>query len=304
MEAIHEIAHRYIDMGFAPVPVEFKSKVCRLPKWPKLKLKHEDVSGIFCDLPCNIGIVLGQLSEGLIDIDLDREEAIALAPYMLPATGMIFGRKSKPQSHWLYKGKNTGKSLSFADAEGRMRVELRANGSMTVFPGSVHQSGEEVRFDNDAEPLEIEYDQLALSAKHLAAASLIYPHWQEGQRHKLALALSGTLLAGGISREDAARFFDALIRAKGDAEGQDRYSCLDSTARRLAAGEAVAGKKELANIIGERPASQFCEWLDLTTGARGEVSERSASIIRSINVQPAPESDTANAERFYCPIPP
>jgi len=43
-----------------------------------------------------------RLSAGLVDVDLDCEEAIELAPLYLPETGAIFGRKSAPKSHWLY----------------------------------------------------------------------------------------------------------------------------------------------------------------------------------------------------------
>jgi hypothetical protein len=79
-----------------------------------------------------------------------------------------------------------------------MIVELRAKGCMTVFPGSVHKSGEEVRFDQEGEPAETEFGQLASSVRHLAAASLLLRHWKQGQRHKLALTLSGTLLGGDM----------------------------------------------------------------------------------------------------------
>src|ERR1700720_664112 len=101
MARIHEFAHQYVDWGFAPVPVEFKSKTCKINEWQKLKLSHEEVPDFFCGLPCNIGVVLGELSGGLVDFDLDCPESIALAPYMLPPTGMIFGRESRPTSHWI-----------------------------------------------------------------------------------------------------------------------------------------------------------------------------------------------------------
>jgi hypothetical protein len=40
----------------------------------------------------NIGLNLGEASGGLVAIDLDKEEAVQLAPDFLPATGMKFGR--------------------------------------------------------------------------------------------------------------------------------------------------------------------------------------------------------------------
>ena len=87
MQALHDWAHRYIDWGFAPVPVQFKGKACKIKNWPDLRSSHDDVAELF-QPPCNIGIVLGAPSGGLVDIDLDTSEAIALAPLILPRTGM------------------------------------------------------------------------------------------------------------------------------------------------------------------------------------------------------------------------
>ena len=50
----------------------------------------------------NYGVVLGDASSGLVDIDLDCDLARKLAPYFLPPTGWIFGRSGAPRSHYLY----------------------------------------------------------------------------------------------------------------------------------------------------------------------------------------------------------
>jgi hypothetical protein len=61
----------------------------------------------------NVGIVLGESSGWLVDIDLDCEESIVLARKFLPET-MTFGRDSAMNSHWLYiaKGASTEKFTS------------------------------------------------------------------------------------------------------------------------------------------------------------------------------------------------
>jgi hypothetical protein len=41
-------------------------------------------------------------SGGLTDIDLDCREAVTIGPMLLPASNNVFGRASKPCSHWLY----------------------------------------------------------------------------------------------------------------------------------------------------------------------------------------------------------
>ena len=50
----------------------------------------------------NIGVLLGEPSGWLIDVDLDCDEAVALAPKFLPPTGATSGRPGKPASHWWY----------------------------------------------------------------------------------------------------------------------------------------------------------------------------------------------------------
>jgi putative DNA primase/helicase len=289
-------AHEYLDRGFAPVPVEFRSKACRIKDWPNLRLDHEGIEELF-QPPCNVGIALGGASGGLVDVDLDCQEAIALAPHMLPPTGMIFERESKPASHWIYKAPDPGKSLKLADPNGGMLVELRAKGCMTVFPGSVHESGEEIRFVQDGDPAEIEFGQLASSVRHLAAASLLLRHWKEGNRHHLALTLSGTLLGGDMSEENARRLLTALVTAAHDGEDEDRLKCLSDTARKLKAGEPIAGRKDLSKVIGEEAANSACEWLDLTT-ARRDLVRGHLGALTSAYGGPASESDLANAKRF------
>src|SRR5262249_38383856 len=50
----------------------------------------------------NVGVRLGASSGGLVDVDLDCPEALALVDIYLPATNAVFGRASKPRSHYLY----------------------------------------------------------------------------------------------------------------------------------------------------------------------------------------------------------
>lgn len=309
MEHLHTLVLDYLERGFAPIPVEFKRKECKINGWQNLKLTAEEVQRFF-ELPCNVGVVLGDASGGLVDIDLDCQAAIDLAPHILPSTGMVFGRASRPRSHWIYKASNIGKKQSFAHPEHGMLVELRANGCMTVFPGSVHESGEEIVFDMNDSPAEMDFDQLQAYGRQLGAASLILPHWEKGNRHNLSLAVSGTLLKGGFTEDNAHRFIEAMVRAADDDEGEDRHQCISSTAAKMKAGQPITGKKDLADVVGEKSADRFCEW----SGLGGE-SERIPSAAKAGDLAqafggPAPQSDVANAERFaahhgdkaaYCP---
>ena len=96
-----DIARGYLRRGWCPIPVQFKSKKPNTPDWQHMRLREDDLEGVFSG-KINIGVVLGPPSNGLTDVDLDCREAIAIAPFMLPRTGAIFGRHSAPASHWLY----------------------------------------------------------------------------------------------------------------------------------------------------------------------------------------------------------
>jgi hypothetical protein len=82
----------------------------------------------------NVGIVLGTPSGNLTDIDLDHPAAIIAAPYLLPETGAIFGRASKRSSHREYRTEEAGRTIQLRGSDGRMIVELRANGAQTMVP--------------------------------------------------------------------------------------------------------------------------------------------------------------------------
>src|SRR5581483_11111542 len=124
----------------------------------------------YFDRTCNIGVILTNV---FVDLDLDCLEAIDLAPEVLPVTTAIFGRESKRESHWLYTVKGDITTAKFVDPlNGKMLLELRANGLQTVFPGSIHPSGEPVEWDDHREPSIVEGAWLLKSIKLLAALSL------------------------------------------------------------------------------------------------------------------------------------
>ena len=117
--------------------------------WQKTRESHPDALNPTGN--CNIGVVLGDASGGLVDVDIDRASALPLADFFLPTTSMVFGRKSKPRSHRVFRCAQAGRNKKWQDSAGVI-VELRANGGQTMFPPSVHPSGEQVEFDKADAP--------------------------------------------------------------------------------------------------------------------------------------------------------
>src|SRR5262249_6349431 len=137
----------------------------------------------------NVAVQLGAVSGGLADVDLDCTEAIGFAPEFLPSTGAVFGRRSRPCSHQLYVSDlhQTEKAAVISYAEftagraGQMLIELRigANGKGTtsVFPPSMHETGETVQWAHDGDPAHVDGADLKRTVVQLAVACLLKRHY-------------------------------------------------------------------------------------------------------------------------------
>ncbi|MCC7419537.1 MAG: bifunctional DNA primase/polymerase, partial [Planctomycetaceae bacterium] len=173
-----ELAKRYRARGWAPVPIPPRSKNPGFQGWQHFRLDDRNLVR-FCGGEKNIGILLGEPSGGLCDIDLDHPKAVELAPKFLPPTPAVFGRSGKPRSHYVYriagptktlKRERPGKDLPKHE---KMIVEMRWTGCQTVFPGSIHESGERIEWvDPNAEPAEVPAQTMRAAVHALADAVL------------------------------------------------------------------------------------------------------------------------------------
>ncbi len=178
---VREAAELYLSRGWRPVPVPHGQKAPAFKGWPDFQVDIDALIVAFPE-PSNIGVILGGVSGGLVDIDLDCPEAVELAPAFLPDT-WTFGRPSKPRSHWLYVvpgGATTRKFLDVPDTgnECQTLLELRAGPRLqTVFPPSAHPSGELIRWSDDCDateaPLALELETLTAHLEGLAVATLL-----------------------------------------------------------------------------------------------------------------------------------
>ena len=143
--------------GSPRFPSPYGSKAPVLPRWQEFRVTEDQIDSLFDG---NIGLLLGAPSSGLIDVDLDSDAAVALAPNFLPPTGMIHGRTCKPRSHWWYKVDSPKPTKQFKTPSGASLAEVRGTGGQTVVPPSVHPSGETIAWDQPGEPAEIPADDL------------------------------------------------------------------------------------------------------------------------------------------------
>lgn len=136
-----DAAREYVRRGWCVVPIPFKQKRPVIKGWEQLRLTDADLAEYF-DQPANIGLILGEPSSGLVDVDLDCVEARAIASKYLPTTKAKTGRAGAADSHWWYIATDA-KTVQHRDPVTRqMIVELRSTGGQTVVGPSIHPTGQ------------------------------------------------------------------------------------------------------------------------------------------------------------------
>lgn len=263
-----EIAQTYIARGCSVIPIPTKRKCPVLKGWTGLRLTVGDVASHFERNPMNIGVLLGEASCELVDVDLDCPEACDIAPAILPGTNSVFGRQSKPTSHYLYRCPIS--SQRFKDPEtGEMLLEIRSTGHQTIFPGSIHPSGEAVEWYEDGPVADIEPLALLRAASQLAAASLLARHFpKEGGRHDAQLTVCAFLIRSGWSEEKTAAFVSSVVGANGgEADYEKRLSTAQDAVRRRSDGQSIRGWTAFCELFGEKVAQRASEWLGLASSS-------------------------------------
>ena len=169
-----DVACQYIRRGWAPVPIPAGQKKPVIKGWPTLRIAEADVPRHFRERD-NIGLILGEPSGWLVDVDLDCPEARELAPTYLPTTEAVTGRSGAPASHRWYIA-DGAKTVKHQDPlDNSMIVELRSTGAQTVVGPSIHPSGE--RYDVlKGEPAVVPAPMLAACVAALADAVSKHRH--------------------------------------------------------------------------------------------------------------------------------
>jgi hypothetical protein len=288
-------AREYHDRGWTPVPVGRRSKKPRGEGWQLRAITAAEIPSLFSG-DGNIGLLTGGFSCGLTDVDLDCDEAVALAERFLPPTSMRSGRKSRPLSHrWYVTPDDAPASRTFTDIDKNktMLVELRTDGHQTLVPPSVHPDGDPYCWDGQLDPLPVKGSDLNRMVGRFAAAVLLVRHWPRtaGVRHQIANALAGLLLRAGWTDDDASRFILLVATAAGDAEAHDRARDAIATARSIERGKNVTGAPTLASLLDPKIVEKVRDWLGLTL-----LIAFTASTAYSVSPEiswPAPVADAA-----------
>ncbi len=261
-----QIALEYIARGWNPVPVRYRSKALDVAEGTQLdqwRINEKTAPKHFNRGRQNVGVILGVSSGGLVDVDIDSLLALQLADEILPPTASVFGRKGNPSSHRLYKvDGDPGETEQCQDGE-EMLVEYRADGCMTVFPGSLHEgAGEPIEWVSNGDPLVIERSQLLRAVRGLAIATLLTKRWTKGGRNRLAKAVIGVLLRNGAPEEFVKTLICAICRVAGDDEADSRVGMVDKFAGQLAGSPhaKIPGWPALKEATDDCFIANFRKW--------------------------------------------
>jgi len=238
----------YISKGFDIIPCQKNSKQPKGLNWQDQITDKNNFSE-----NDNIGLHL----LNFIDIDIDNPFCHKFLDQIKSKSNLIYGRKSNPNSHILFKGKSKFKKWSFPkefenyfskfDKKGTI-LELRSGkGKQSIIPGSII-NGEPVewsKFDTATEYNgNLEQDlNLVVFATIL---SVIYP--AKGNRDQFCYAVACVLAKwGGWSADKINQFIERLSEVNND-DTFERSNKGSHAHDQIAKNQKIMGLKTLSEI--------------------------------------------------------
>jgi hypothetical protein len=259
-ETLLETAEAMVDIGWEPLPLKPRKKQPAIDWKEPITWTPDGLKAQFSG-DANIGVALGSRSQGLVDIDFDWPEAAQIATELLSGLPS-FGRKSSPASHRVaISGIGTGRVLHSLppgaarklNLERASVLEVRSDGHQTMFPPSVHPSGELVRWSQDvAEIPEVDGQWLTHTCGIIAALALVLHYYPRvpGDRDNICMALAGTLVRAGLNDDDAEAYISLIARLASDDEWEARKGKVAASRLRHEVGESTWGLPELCERLG------------------------------------------------------
>lgn len=325
MDGITRASFQAVSRGFQPVPLLPRDKKPSVGAWTHIRwdpnTTEAEVAARFAEWgydgapgspACNVGILLGEPSGNLLDVDLDHPRTARLKDFFLPPTPARGGRAGKPNSHYWYiaeEGTLPGTRVhtmprEFDDESGKWRkgpviVELRSTGAQTVIPPSIHPSGQAYTWSSEpwggkAGPMVVNGRRLAVQVALLALGTVLLDAWPtKGSRHEAYLSLAGGLLREGDAsvhpywEQNASVLIRALAEATQDDDGPDAREAesISSTIRNLRNGNPVSGFGKLAEILGDEVVKQVRILVGEVEAAAGVQSRQAATATVDIQAE-------------------
>lgn len=292
----YEMAVMLTRMGVSVIPIEPGTKEPPVGfRWGEYTTRIADASEIYEWFEVKrwqIGVVCGPVSGHLVVIDFDRNQftdggyrdwaSRHPAIHQLPRS-----MTGKRRIHVFFR--STEPTDKYVIGEPGDQVEVRSGNHYVVIPPSIHpETGQPYRWserqpiangiptidmrtigfeprrrgDADREPGS---EGNPLSDDEIARlVEFVSPFWKEGQRHNLALALSGWMAGYSVPEIDAHEVIGALAAHEPPSERRDFLKTVETTYARWREGFAVAGWSMLTDRVApliNRAAATQLDWL-------------------------------------------
>ncbi len=237
-----QTAEYWLEKKVYTVPLRSRSKRPKARDWPHLRLVEADFQKGAFKPGDNIGALWGDASDHATDLDLDMEEAIAVAEFILPET-FIYGRTNKEYSHYVYRvmGAETRK---WQVHELGTIVEIRSTGAQSVIPPSKHPEGGVYYTNEDVDFTQITKVDMERYADEIAVAS-VFTHYYPtaGSRHDYVHAITGALCHQEWPEDKIKRVIGAVLTVIQDEEDElkDRKNSVVNTIEKHEMGDRTKG---------------------------------------------------------------
>jgi len=237
-----QTAKYWLEKNVYTVPLRSRSKRPKSTNWPHLRLVEDDLENGAFKPGDNIGALWGDASDHATDVDLDMEEAIWVADYILPET-FVYGRTGKERSHYVFKvmGAQTRK---WQVQELGTIIEIRSTGAQSVIPPSRHPEGGIYCTDEDEDFTPLTKLDLERYADEVAVAAVFTRHYPSaGSRHDYVHACTGALCHQEWPDEKIGRVMEAVLNVIQDEEDEinDRVNAVRNTVEHHKIGDRTKG---------------------------------------------------------------
>lgn len=269
------------EYGMAPCLLHPGKKKPREKGWPKLSYTAKEIEQDF-NSGHNVGIMLGRPSNGIIDFDIDTDDALRPAEYYLPEDTFIYGREGREGSHYLFRIVNNeapNKATYKHKIKDETLLEFRSTGGQSVLPGSYaidkHGVGFWYSVENDVEPLELTLAQAEHYAKGLCLLTVLVREYPTHERHDYCCAIAGVLALNGWTGEELEEWFGAFFGLIADLDEEvksDRMGAVKNTIKSAMEDGQVFGWPTLEPYLPDGATRAACaKWIGV--GEKPKVTE-------------------------------
>lgn len=264
-KAVLTAAVDYTRRGWSVLPLPFRSKNPGYNGWQLTRLTEPELPAAFgatldheTPPPRNLGVLTGEPSDWLADVDLDHPRCVARADEFLPQTPCVFGRRGKPRSHRLFRLTRPFATKKFKSRSAGMLVELRTTGLQTVFPPSVHENGEPIEWEpgaEEAEPTLIDPDELLTVVIALANSVKVELGERSAPKPEKAPREAETKVSSSLAAAEDGNHIERCVQAMlrmSMSDGNDGSS-------RLYAAACRAVEHDLSDVDALTAVRQYAE---------------------------------------------